>query len=186
MAEDKAPGRRRRQSAGEDELRALLAARDKLDADKAERERRENDALAAYAAAAARRKTIDEEVTAKVAGLEREIAAARASGQARQAEVDAEQAKAVAELSQLGRSADQLGQLFGVPAKRIRRMIQEASAGTKSPTAAAKSSGPARPERVADPAVGKPDQATTPEASTPEPTDTRAAEETAVQVEGAS
>jgi hypothetical protein len=184
--------RRQRSSAADEELHRLLAARDKLDADKVERKRLENEALEQYAAASARRKSIEAEVARKVEALQREIAQVQLHGRRQDDEVDAQQAQVVAALSRLGRSAEDLGRVFGLAPKRIRRMIRDADAATSTRRSSAAEPKPhAEPhtERLDDPAPPSGTPVAPPQAWPPVPVDdpaTGGTDDAAVQSSPAS
>lgn len=104
----------------------LTAARDALDADQAERRRREEAAFARYAEAAARAETIAGEREAELARLDAERDRVRERARERLDEVEAEQRAVLAELNAGGRSAEELAALFEVPTKRVRTLLRAA------------------------------------------------------------
>lgn len=130
MAEQdgKKPRRRRRRSSEVDhQLAALLDKRDTLDKDKAERERVEKAALRKYAEAQVQLAGIDSEAQRKVEELQQQIAAVQQKARDDRAAGERAQAEAVAALNSepVGRTAEELAQLFELPIKRARRMIRE-------------------------------------------------------------
>lgn len=119
--------RRRRSSEVDDQLAALLAKRDTLDADKAERDRIEKDALRKYAEVQVQLAGIDGEAQRKVEELQQQIAAVQQKARDDRAAGERAQAEALAALNgePVGRTAEELAQLFELPIKRARRMIRE-------------------------------------------------------------
>lgn len=116
----------------------LTAARDALDAEQAERRRREDTAFTRYAEAAARAETITGERDAELEQLQRERARVEQRATERLGEVDNEQQTVLVELNAAGRSAEELAALFELPVKRVRTLLRAArSTTTKGPNAAA-------------------------------------------------
>lgn len=127
MTEEKATGRRsRRTSAAKAELARLLAARDEVDAATVDKRTRENAALEAFAQAQADARTIDDETVKAVAELNRQIVKLQDRAEARLVEVDRRKGAALVVLDELGRNADQIAAVTGIPVKRVRTMLREA------------------------------------------------------------
>lgn len=106
-------------------LAALTAARDRLDADQAERRRREDAALAAYAAAAGE---VEDVVAARdraLADLDRQREKVHTGADQQLAEIQSRQSAVLAELTELGRPADDLAILVDIPVKRVRVLLRE-------------------------------------------------------------
>lgn len=112
-------------------LEELTAAREQLDARLAERRRREDEALAAYAATAGEAEQIAAARDAAVAEAEQARQAAIDAADARLGDLERRQTAVLVELSELGRSADELHALFGIPVKRVRALLR---AGRERPT----------------------------------------------------
>lgn len=167
--------RRRKASEVSSEVAALLAKRDTLDADKAERERIEKDAFQKFAEAKVQIASIDGEASHKIEDLRRQIAEVEQKAKDDRAAAEQAQAEALATLNvePVGRKADELAQLFEMPIKRVRRLIQDGkrarapknSAATvnpavptewppKSPIPAEKSSGNEPPSVEAESGTG--------------------------------
>ncbi len=144
--ETKPRRRRRRSSEVDDQLAALLAKRDTLDADKAERDRIEKEALRKYAEAQVQLAGIDGEAQRKVEELQQQIADVQQKAREDRAAGERAQAEALAVLNgePVGRTAEELAQLFELPIKRARRMIREGKP-SKAPGSAA---GPASSPRT--------------------------------------
>ncbi|WP_210036690.1 translation initiation factor IF-2 [Pseudonocardia parietis] len=116
----------------------LTAARDALDAEQAERRRREDTAFTRYAEAAARAETITGERDAALEQLQGERARVEQRAAERLGEVETEQQTVLVELNAAGRSAEELAALFELPVKRVRTLLRAArSTTTKGPNAAA-------------------------------------------------
>ncbi|MCF7547315.1 translation initiation factor IF-2 [Pseudonocardia sp. WMMC193] len=105
-------------------LEELTAAREQLDARLAERRRREDDALAAYAATAGEAEQIAVNRDAAVAEAERARQAAVADADAQLGDLERRQTAVLVELNELGRSADELHALFGIPVKKVRALLR--------------------------------------------------------------
>ncbi|MFR9802793.1 translation initiation factor IF-2 [Pseudonocardia sp. RS010] len=124
-------------------LEELTAAREQLDARLAERRRREDEALAAYAATAGEAEQIAAIRDAALAEAERARQAAIAEAEAKLGDLERRQTAVLVELSELGRSADELHALFGIPVKRVRAMLRAGRArptGEQAPAAQAATS----------------------------------------------
>ena len=126
MTATNAPRRRaRRDDPAAARLAALTAARDRLDADQAARRRREDAALAAYAAAAG---DVEEVVAARdrsLADLDRQREKVHTGADQQLAEIQARQSAVLAELTELGRPAEDLAVLVDIPVKRVRVLLRE-------------------------------------------------------------
>jgi len=141
MTAEKKPRRTRRTASGADELAALRARRAELDARDVERRRREDAALERYARAAGEVRKARAAAEARAVELERRAAAERAKATEVEREQEAAQAAALLELHELGRNADDLAALTGVPVKKVRAMIRAAR-----PTTAAAEPGAQEPK----------------------------------------
>lgn len=104
-------------------LKALQAAREKLDADATERRRREDEALHQHAIASGKLDQLTERRDAKLAELQRTIAKVEADFDDEAAAIKAEQEAAIRALKELGRTADELAVLFTLPVKAVRRIL---------------------------------------------------------------
>jgi DNA-directed RNA polymerase specialized sigma24 family protein len=156
VAEDAKPARRqRRSSAVVEQLAALKGKRDELDAEAAERRRLEDAALERYAQAVARVQEINAERDRKADALMEQVKAAHEQAKVAVAAVEADQAAALAEVNNLGRSAEDLSALTGIPVKRVRVMLRSArrSATASEP---AGDTPPARSGAAGSPAVEAP------------------------------
>lgn len=132
---------RRRSSAVDDQLSALLAKRDTLDADKAERDRLEKEALRRYAEAQVQLSGIDGEAARRVEELRRQIAEVEQKAKDDRAAGERAQSESLATLNAepVGRTAEELARLFDLPIKRVRRMIREGKADKSAGAVAATS-----------------------------------------------
>jgi chromosome segregation ATPase len=136
------PRRARRSDAGADRLQRLTEARDRLDAEQAERRKREDAALADYAAAAGEADTVITRRDAALADLDRQRQAVRDDAAAALAALEQQQTTVLAELHTLGRRAEDLAALFDLPVKRVRALLRDhrghaATSGNALPPAAA-------------------------------------------------
>lgn len=120
----------RRRDADAAKLTELKARRDRLDADQADRQRREDAALARYVKGLQVAESAYKDAEHKAAALERQAEDVRAKARQEAADGEAEQAAALAELKQLGRSADNLAQMTGLSARRIRTLFKIAGQQT--------------------------------------------------------
>jgi DNA-directed RNA polymerase specialized sigma24 family protein len=135
------PRRARRSDAGADRLQRLTEARDRLDAEQAERRKREDAALADYAAAAGEADAVITRRDAALADLDRQRQAVRDDAAAALAALEQRQTTVLAELHALGRRAEDLAALFDLPVKRVRALLRDhrgraATSGNAAPTAA--------------------------------------------------
>jgi DNA-directed RNA polymerase specialized sigma24 family protein len=154
MVKETKPRRTRRATAKADELTALRSRRDELDARDVERRQREDAALERFATAAAKVSKVREAAEARAVELERRAAVERQRAETAAAEQDGEQAAALLELHQLGRNAEDLATLTGIPVKKVRAMIKSAKpavASVAEPKPPVERE-PAAPEPVATPA----------------------------------
>lgn len=117
----------RRKGAEGSQLKTLLARRDKLDEPALQRRRLEEQQLVRYATAQDKLGVVDDELGKRVAKLQEQIEAAHRDAEAKKAEWVVEQSEALAELSRLGRGAPELAEMFELPVKRVRKMIQAAN-----------------------------------------------------------
>ncbi|NKQ59027.1 hypothetical protein HFP15_39915 [Amycolatopsis sp. K13G38] len=165
------PRRRRRSSEVDDQLAELLAKRDTLDADKAERDRIEKEALRRYAEAQVQLAGIDSETRRRVDELQQQIADVQQKARDDRAAGEQVQAEALAALNgdPVGRKAEELAQLFDLPIKRVRRMIREGKPG-KAPGSAASSVSSPRPTKDAPHGSAARSDAGTTALSNPAPT----------------
>ncbi len=138
-----APPRSRRQRAagserepGGEHLARLTAARDRLDADRTERRRREDNALAQYAAAAGEADGVIARRDAALAELDRRREAVHAQADAELAVLSERQSGVLGELAELGRRAEDLAALVGLPVKRVRALLQQHRPPADTATAA--------------------------------------------------
>ncbi|ANY10789.1 translation initiation factor IF-2 [Pseudonocardia sp. HH130630-07] len=123
-----------------DRAGAIAAARDRLDADQAERRRREDEAFARYARADRDAEQIVADRDAVLADLERRRRGAEGDAETRLGEVEVRRREILAELHRDGRKAEDLAAMFELPLKRVRgqlRQARRASATPDSPTVAA-------------------------------------------------
>ncbi len=134
MVMETKPRRTRRAAANADALTALRSRRDELDARDVERRQREDAALERFATAAAKVRKVRGAAEARAVELERRAAVERQKAETAAAEQDGEQAAALLELHELGRNAEDLATLTGIPVKKVRAMIKSAKPGA-SPVA---------------------------------------------------
>jgi hypothetical protein len=128
------PRRTRRSPAEQQRLERLTAACDQLDATAAERRRREDEALAGYAATAGE---ADEVIAARevaLAHLDRQRQAVIDGAAAKLADIDARKTAVLAVLNELGRSAEELSALFEIPVKKVRALLRTQRRSTSAPT----------------------------------------------------
>jgi len=118
--------RRRRSTTAGRHLERLQQNLARLDAERQERERRQQAALTQYAKALARAEQIERTRQVRLAELEAEITRVHEQATQQLAEVEAEQAAALAELHALGRPAEELAALVELPLKRVRRLLKAA------------------------------------------------------------
>lgn len=117
-----------------DRVAELAAARDRLDADDAERRRREDEAFKRYAHA-------DRVVAERDAALA-ELAAQRErvseAAATRLDEIEQRRGEILAELNRSGRKADDLAAMFGIAVKRVRSLLRQGRppAGSAGPATA--------------------------------------------------
>jgi hypothetical protein len=123
MAEAK---RKRRSPAEAETLKELQQRRQELDAEAAERRRREDEALAMYAAAEARRAGIRDDEQRQLDDLVARQAKVRERAGRQMEAVDSEQGAALLSMKELGRSGPELSRLTGLPVKRVRAMLAAA------------------------------------------------------------
>jgi small-conductance mechanosensitive channel len=152
------PRRTRRSPAEQQRLERLTAARDQLDAAAAERRRREDEALAGYAARAGE---ADEVIAARdvaLADLDRQRQAVIDGAATKLADIDARKTAVLAVLNELGRSAEELSALFEIPVKKVRALLRTQRRSTSAPAepAATSYNGPsgAPPGEPQDPQAG--------------------------------
>jgi DNA-directed RNA polymerase specialized sigma24 family protein len=161
------PRRARAAGSSSPHLARLVEARERIDAEQAERRRREDTALATYAglldevgAITTRRDAALAELEDRCRGVNDEAAAALDAVRARQGQV-------LAELAALGRRAEDLAALLDVPIKRVRSILRT----QPRPNARRKGSQPGEhavsPTHVAPDGGGKPDASF--DAAAPEP-----------------
>ncbi|MDN5749407.1 MAG: translation initiation factor IF-2 [Pseudonocardia sp.] len=117
--------RARRDDPAAARLAELTAARDRLDADQAERRRREDAALAAYAAAAGEVEDVVAARDRSLADLDRQREKVHTGADQQLAEIQARQSAVLAELTELGRPAEDLAVLVDIPVKRVRVLLRE-------------------------------------------------------------
>jgi hypothetical protein len=117
--------RTRRDDPAAARLAALTAARDRLDADQAERRRREDAALAAYAAASGEVEDVVAARDRSLADLDRQREKVHIGADQQLAEIQARQSAVLAELTELGRPAEDLAVLVDIPVKRVRVLLRE-------------------------------------------------------------
>lgn len=155
MAEAKktTAGRSRGSGAAKAALEQLLAARDEVDADTVSLREREAAVLAQFAQAKVDRVAVIEARDVELAKLEKRAAAIREQAEPKLAEVDERVAVTLLQLTELGRNADQVAKMTGVPVKKVRTMVRDArkeSAGAGT-AAAAKNAAAAEPAPKASP-----------------------------------
>lgn len=141
--------RPRRSNAVAEQLAALKGNRDELDADKAERERAENAALEKYAKALVRVDEINAERSRKVTELAEQTSAVHAQAQRDIADTELTQGDALAELSGLGRSAEDIARVVHLPVKRVRAMIKAADDAKRPASALAERVKPVKISQLA-------------------------------------
>lgn len=129
MVGESGRSRRSKSSAAEDAaLARLTERRDELDRAQRERRRREDEALRAYAAAVAAVEAVDSELAAREAELTRDLQRARELAESKRQARQGQQDRALVVLADLGRSAEDLSTLTGLPLKRVRRIIRDGRA----------------------------------------------------------
>lgn len=121
---DRRARRPKRSSAVVEQLAALKGNRDELDADEAQRRGLEDAALERYAAAVVRVQEINAERGRKAEALMAQVTKVHEQAKEAVADVEVEQAAALAALNQLGRSAEDIARMTGVPVKRVRSMLR--------------------------------------------------------------
>lgn len=179
--------RRRRSSEVDDQLAALLAKRDTLDADKAERDRVEKEALRKYAEAQVQLAGIDGEAQRKVEELQQQIADVQQKAREDRAAGERAQAEALAALNgePVGRTAEELTQLFELPIKRARRMIREGKSSRAPGGAAGTASSPRASKNAAPASAANSDEGTAPAGDAVPADEARAVEPSSAASEGA-
>ncbi|WP_410597833.1 hypothetical protein [Amycolatopsis sp. lyj-23] len=128
MAETKkrTTGRGRGASATKSTLEQLLAARDEVDADTVSLREREEAVLAAFAQATVDRDAVIATRDAELAKLEKRATTIREQAEPKLAGIDERVAVTLLQLTELGRNADQVAKMTGVPVKKVRSMIRDA------------------------------------------------------------
>ncbi|WP_224404211.1 translation initiation factor IF-2 [Pseudonocardia sp. ICBG1034] len=101
-----------------DRVAELAAARDRLDADEAERRRREDDAFKQYAYADADADRVVAERDAALAELAAQRERVSEAAATRLDEIEQRRGEILAELNRSGRKADDLAAMFGIAVKR--------------------------------------------------------------------
>ncbi|MEC3976589.1 hypothetical protein [Amycolatopsis sp. H20-H5] len=133
MTEAKDNGRRgRRGDTSADHLQRLRANKAKLDADKVEREQREEAAMAKLAESWSRIESLENDGEKRVAELQAQIKQVRAESVVRVERIRAEQAAALVELHKAGRTADEVAVLAELPKDRVRRILRSAAKSDSS------------------------------------------------------
>lgn len=104
-------------------LAELKARRDEEDRAAAERKSREDAALNRYSAAVKAGAVVDTKLAKDLAALEVKATQLRKAAAERRASSEANAAAALAELTNLGRSVEQVARWVKLPLKRVRRMV---------------------------------------------------------------
>lgn len=120
-----------------EQVDALAAARDALDAEQAERRKREDAAFERYAQCAMEATAISEEREAALAELGRQHERVERDTSTRLDAVEARRRAVLVELNSDGRSADDLATMFAMPVKRIRTMLRAVKTATTTGRAVA-------------------------------------------------
>ncbi len=121
-----------------DRVAELAAARDRLDADDAERRRREDDAFKRYAHADAAADRVVAERDAALAELAAQRERVSEAAATRLDEIEQRRGEILAELNRSGRKADDLAAMFGIGVKRVRSLLRQGRppAGSAGPATA--------------------------------------------------
>ncbi|GAA1868653.1 hypothetical protein GCM10009772_49410 [Pseudonocardia alni subsp. carboxydivorans] len=121
-----------------DRVAELAAARDRLDADEAERRRREDDAFKQYAYADADADRVVAERDAALAELAAQRERVSEAAATRLDEIEQRRGEILAELNRSGRKADDLAAMFGIAVKRVRSLLRQGRppAGAAGPATA--------------------------------------------------
>lgn len=119
------PGRRPRlDGTAAQHLDRLRANKAQLDAEKHERERREDAALTKFVTACARVELLERERDEKLAELRRQADRLRADCKAHAQEAVADEVAALSELRVAGRTAEEIAALLELPKERVRRLLR--------------------------------------------------------------
>ncbi|MBP2371713.1 translation initiation factor IF-2 [Pseudonocardia parietis] len=108
-----------------DRVAELAAARDRLDAEEAERRRREDEAFERYARADADAVQVAAERDAALADLEAQSRRVSDDSASRLGEIEQRQREILAELHRSGRKVDDLAAMFELPVKRVRTFLRQ-------------------------------------------------------------
>jgi DNA-directed RNA polymerase specialized sigma24 family protein len=108
-------------------LRQLQERRAGVDEKQADRQRREDEALTRFADAAVAIGQAQEEQDRQLGELAKQGEQVRTRTVERVDDLEADQAAALADLAELGRSAEDIAAIVGLPVKRVRRLIRVAS-----------------------------------------------------------
>jgi DNA-directed RNA polymerase specialized sigma24 family protein len=118
--------RPRRSGEGAALLRQLQQRRASVDEKQADRKRREDEALTRFADAAVAIGQAREERSRQVDALVQQVEQVNERMVARVNDLEADQAAALSELAEIGRSAEEIAAIVGLPVKRVRRLIRAA------------------------------------------------------------
>ena len=150
------PTRRRSRGgspAAAEALARLTAAREHLDADAAERRRREDALIQDFATATGEAADVAARRDAALAELDRQIRAVHDQAAAALAAVQARKEEVLVQLY-AHRTAEELAAWFGLPPKRLRHILRTRRANPNGPGVAHRCDGPIDPEPPTDPASG--------------------------------
>lgn len=127
-------------------LAELKARRDAADKAAAERKTREDAALARYASAVKAGDGVDAKLAKDLAALEAKAEQLRTAAVSRRVASERDAARSLAELTELGRSVEEVAGWVGLSVKRVRRMVKDARGeGEAKGTAASEPSPVGRP-----------------------------------------
>lgn len=128
MAEAKKDSTRRSRgtAATQSALNRLLAARDEVDAETVSLREREEAVIAEFVQVALNRESVITARDAELEKLEQRMTAVREKVVPQLDELDQQTAVILFKLTELGRNADQVAKMTGVPVKKVRAMVKTA------------------------------------------------------------
>jgi hypothetical protein len=112
-------------------LERLRANKAQLDLDRQARERREEQALAAFVAACARGDQLAQERDERLAALRAQMDRARADYHEQLGRCEQSQVTALAELRQAGRTVEEIAALVELPRERVKRYLRNGQTASR-------------------------------------------------------
>jgi hypothetical protein len=134
-------------------LAELKARRDAADKAAAERKAREDAALARYASAVKAGGAVDAKLAKDLEALAAKAEQLRAAAVQRRVSIEADAGDSLADLTELGRSVEEVAGWVGLSVKRVRRMIKDSRGEVETKGSAVAAPGPEGRPAVSVPAA---------------------------------